>query len=532
MPFPAGLIRFALVLLAGLLLLTPMMLSPMPALGDFANHQARFWLLGGGLAQMSTVYGADWSRAFINIGGDLLVRFFAGVVPGDRVGQGILAFGILGPPLGVLLLNKRLLGWNVWMFAFPFLAWTQTLLFGFVTFQMGVGLALLLATADTLLPEGAGRWLYRLAAAFVMLAVHPFALLFYAALTGGLILGPRLLDHLASRPAFLRFLRQGLLLIAVCALPLLVLTLTAAHLPGEDKHVESAPVVWTEGLTRISALLSALRNYDIRTDLALMGLFALVPLYALVRRRLSLHQGLFAAAVILGIASLFMPKAMAGTAALELRIPLMALLAFAASLRIEMPTRREAVAAAALLATIGLARTADVARHWARAEQDVAALRRIMAALPPGRVVLPLRHYPAPDAVAAAPLGRYFVDDRGQFTQIASYAVIWRQAFIPNLFSARGKQPLLVLPPFNEISVPEGGPASIHVLDRPGYPVAESQAYALKWRERFDYALVLNADLPDQEGPLVLPPGVQKMADEGFVQLLRLPLAERPMAAR
>ncbi|KAA2214163.1 hypothetical protein [Teichococcus oryzae] len=530
-PF-VGMTRGALVALAGLLLLTPMMLSPMPSLGDFANHAARFWLLGGGIGQMPDVYGADWTRAFINIGGDLLARFFAGIATGDQVGQAILAIAIIGPPFGLLLLNKRLLGWNVWMFAFPFLAWTQTLLFGFITFQMGMGLALIMAAIDTSLPEGRGRWLYRLGCAALLLVVHPFALLFYAALTGGLILGPRLLDHLASRPAFLRFLRQGLLLVAVCALPLLVLTLTAAHLPGEDQHSEGSQIIWMEGMNRVAALISPIRNYSRRFDIVITGLLALVPLYALVRRRLSLHQGLFAAAVILGIASLFMPKAMAGTVVLEVRLPLMALLAFAASLRIEMPTRREAMAAAAILALLGTVRTGDVARHWARAGQDVAALREVMEKLPPGSTVLPLQHNPSAEAIRQAPLGRYFLDDHPLFTHIASYAVIWRQAFIPNLFAARGKQPLLVLPPFNEISVPEGDLASIHVLDRPDYPVIGSQAYALKWRDRFDYVLVVNADLPDREGPLVLPEGVDKVADTGFAQLLRLPLAERPMAAR
>jgi hypothetical protein len=464
-------------------------------------------------------------RAFINIGGDLLVRSLAGIVPGDKVAQGILAFGILGPPLGVLLLNRRLHDWNVWMVALPFLAWTQTLLFGFVTFQMGIGLGLLLATLDTLLPEGGRRWLFRLLAAFAMLVVHPFALLFYAALAGGLILGPRLLDHVASRPALNHFLGQAVLLVVVSTLPLLVLSLTAQHLPGEDKHVDSAPVVWTEGFTRISALLSPLRNYDLRMDLLLTGLVTLVGLYALLRRRISVHQGMFTVAVVLGITSLFMPKAMAGTAALELRIPLMTLLAFAASLRMAMPTRRETVVVAALFALAGLARMADAARHWGRADADVAAMRRAVAALPPGQAVLPLRHDPAPEVVAAAPLGRYFVDHLGQYTQMAAYAVIWRQAFIPNLFSARGKQPLVVLPPYNEIAVPEGGPASVHVLDRPSYLVHESQSYALQWRERFDYALILNADLPDREGPLVLPPGVERVADEGFAQLLRLPRA-------
>jgi len=524
--------RGALVALAGLLLLTPMMLSPMPSLGDFANHAARFWLLGGGLAQMPDVYGADWTRAFMNIGGDLLARGFAGFATGDRVAQFLLAIAIIGPPFGVWLLNRRLVGWNVWMFAFPFLAWTQTLLFGFITFQMGMGLALALVAADTFLPEGTGRWLYRLGCAALMLVVHPFALLFYAALTGGLILGPRLLDHFASRAALLRFLRQGALLAVICAVPLLMLTLAATHLPGEDQHAGSSQIIWMEGANRISALISPIRNYSRHFDIIITGLLALVPLYALVRRRLSVHQGMFAAAVVLGVASLFMPKAIAGTVVLEVRLPLMALLAFAASLRIEMPTRREAVAVAAILVLFGAVRTADVARHWMSAEQDVAALRRVMEKLPPGSRVLPLQHDPSPEVIRQAPPGRYFLDDQQHFTHMASYAVIWRRAFIPNLFAARGKQPLLVLPPFDEISVPEGELASVHILDRPDYPVIVSRAYARKWRDHFDYALVLNADLPDQDGPVVLPPGVEKIADEGFVQLLRLPLAERPMAAR
>ncbi|MDJ0387916.1 hypothetical protein QMO56_07300 [Roseomonas sp. E05] len=521
-----GLTRSGLIALFAVMLLVPLMLTSMPLLGDFPNHAARFWLLGGGIAQMPDIYGADWSRAFTNIGGDLLARALAGLVAGDHVAQGILAFAIIGPPLGCLLLNWRLMGWNVWQLALPALAWTMTLIFGFITFQMGLALALILAALDASMRPSALRWVVRLVLSAALLVVHPFALLFYAALLGGLVIGPRIADHFASRRAFTGFLGSGLLLVVCCVLPVVVLALTAAHLPGEDQAAGSTGTVWNPGIaSRISALLSPFRTYALRMDVAFMLLLAVVPAYALLRRRLHVHQGLLAVAVILGIASLFMPTVVAGTSAIELRLPIMALLAAAAAIRIDFASRRVLVGAAVLLAAVSTLRTLDVARHWVRAEADVAAVRTVLAALPPHSFVLPLQHEASREAQASAPLGRYFAGRLPAYTQTGALATLWRQSFVPNLFTARGKQPLVVLPPSDEIAVPEGEIASVHALVDPDYPLPASQAYVRRWRERFDYALVLNADMPDQNGPVELPEGVEVVADQGFAQLLRLPRA-------
>jgi hypothetical protein len=46
-------------------------------------------------------------------------------------------------------------------------------------------------------------------------------------------------------------------------------------------------------------------------------------------------------------------------------------------------------------------------------------------------------------------------------------------------------------------------------------------SYLNVWRERFDYALVLNADVPDAYGPFVPPEGMELVRDEGFAQLYR-----------
>ena len=55
----------------------------------------------------------------------------------------------------------------------------------------------------------------------------------------------------------------------------------------------------------------------------------------------------------------------------------------------------------------------------------------------------------------------------------------------------------------------------------PWAPVVLRDAAPVRlWRERFDYVLVLNADLADESGPLPPVPGLEPLADEGFARLV------------
>jgi hypothetical protein len=107
---------------------------------------------------------------------------------------------------------------------------------------------------------------------------------------------------------------------------------------------------------------------------------------------------------------------------------------------------------------------------------------------------------------------------------MVTLAVPWRQAFVPTVFAIRGLHPIKVLPPWNEISEPEGGyiPSVNALHDRALYDDEIIFASYLKdWRTRFDYALVVNADMPDDAGTFVPPPDMELVKDEGFAQLYR-----------
>ena len=135
---------------------------------------------------------------------------------------------------------------------------------------------------------------------------------------------------------------------------------------------------------------------------------------------------------------------------------------------------------------------------------------------------MPLQHEPALEQRWNAPAGRY-VSGVGDptFRHFAALATPWRKAFVPTLFSARGLQPLQVRGDWNAYVEHNGGDlASVDVLERATPPTRPT--YLRAWRNRFDYVLVLNADLPDAGGAFAPPQGLELVSDGGFAQLWKI----------
>ncbi|MND89271.1 hypothetical protein D3C80_813230 [compost metagenome] len=90
---------------------------------------------------------------------------------------------------------------------------------------------------------------------------------------------------------------------------------------------------------------------------------------------------------------------------------------------------------------------------------------------------------------------------------------------MPYLFTATGKQPLRVREPWSEIAVPEGIPIPTDMLNEPAPDYAP---YMADWKSRFDYVLVLNADMASPDHPMPVIDTVHLVADEGFASLYRI----------
>ena len=497
---------------------------PLPPLLDYPNHLARLWLLAGGVdaGPARNFYMADWQGIATNIFIDLAAKAAGHLVSPFTLGRMLVAAAMLLPPLGAVVLNAKLFdGLNSWQPFFLFFWCSQTMLAGFLNFQMGLGVALLAAAMDPALRRR-GKFAAcggRIALGMLIMLFHPFDLLFYCILVGGLAFGEGPIESGPWRPRAWRALAAA----AVGLIPVLLFFAWTKHLPG-DSDVKiihfASPRDW------IRAILSPFSSYDDLVDL----LFA-IPLLAVIipaarQRRFSVHTGLLGSAALLAGVALVMPHDFHHASWLDYRLPIMAVLASLAATRLEPRTGRESRLLAVALLIVGM-RSAWIGLDWRTAEPLLESTRQALAAVPPGAAVLPMEHRSRKGHAFLGRLGRYLAAGDETFRHYPAMAIPWRGAYEPMLFSQQGMQPIKVRPAYADIATPGGGVlASVHTL-HDEKPLNKDVQYVRKWRTRFDYVLVLNADVPDRQGLFIPPPGLKLVSDQGFAQLFQV---EKPAA--
>jgi hypothetical protein len=505
-----------------------------PPLVDYPNHLSRLWLEGGGatVAPVSSMYRIVWDT-LTNIGIDLLAIIMIPLFGYEIVGRIFVAAAIFLPAAGGVLLWRVLHGrFHWWQISFALLAWNMGLVMGFLNFEIGLGVALLAVAADPMLSQRgvAVSTIARAALAGLLLLIHVFALVFYAALFAGLILGPEF-SPLMRRGALIGVSKSLLTIGGTLALPALAILLASPSLPGRQTGANLL-TIWSDFQVGFGQTLAApvvkirlafvgIDAYAGWLDALTFAAIALPIIFSAISRRLTAHAGMLLVAGGLFACYFIFPQFLAGTAWVDRRFALMALLVLVLALRPDLPVQSARTLAALLLA-VSLVRTSVIGWIWHERQADVAALSRALAAVPAGAAILPLEHEARKHD---APIGRYTALGEPTYRHLVTLALPWRHAFTPNLFAARGKQPVQILQPWSEIAEPDGGLlASVNALTTPPvYDEAVKNASYLKvWRDRFDFAVVVNADVADVHGQFVPPEGLELLKDEGFAQLYRI----------
>ncbi len=494
-----------------------------PPLLDYANHYARMWLLAGGIkeASFSQIYAVEWNRTFTNVGIDLLARFVGPLIGVSLLARILLFLAIVLPPLGAIVLHRRLFGGSYyWQIGMLYLAWCATLIGGFINFQIGLGLALLFAAIDHRLQAGSALrlFLWRVVVSLLLTVVHIFSVGFFLAIVCGLEFSWRF-NVLASRASILRLAGRLAAAMIACLLPPAALALTAADLPGSQAGAIAA--AWNDSpILQILNLLSAVWTYVAFADVIFLLPILLVCSRAIASRNIRIHAGLAVAAVGLLLLSVLSPRHAFGTGWISWRFPIMAaLVGMVMICPFQRVSRRQATILFLALNLAVFGRTAWVGFNWWRGQADVASIQSVLEAVPPGSAILPLQHVPT--AADIRPDQRHYAFIEDTYRHLPTMAVPLAHAFVPTLFSARGKQPLAVLPPWSERAVPEGNLFSTAVLSCPG-PMAIAASftpYLVDWRNKFDFVLVVNADIADQNVGDLMPPGVNLVKDAGFARL-------------
>jgi hypothetical protein len=179
--WPAAVIGLCVVLLA------PLLVVNVPPLLDYPNHLARIFVLASLPHDpiLAMFYAAHWS-IIPNLALDLAGPPLLHILPVHAVGRLLIAAAILLPVLGTIAYNTAL-GGRWWSLGVGLVAYNSCLLGGFLNFQIGIGVALLLAAAWLRWREQHPVWAIALATlgAPVLFACHLMGLLFFALLIGG-----------------------------------------------------------------------------------------------------------------------------------------------------------------------------------------------------------------------------------------------------------------------------------------------------------------------------------------------------------
>ena len=482
---PVAMAAFALLAAASLL---PVLLTPIPAMVDYPNHLARMYLLSrNGTPDANPYYEVAWAL-YPNLAMDLLVPQMARLISVENATRLLLLvsqFLIVGGALGLERVVKgriHLAGFAALMFLYclPF-SW------GFVNFEFGLGLTLWGIAAYLMVTERAWPLRFAVNAVFVaaLFAAHFFSLGVYGATLGVYELWRARDRKLPYRDATLR-----LVVLAAPALALFwVMRWTAGSIGSEGTSwlFEFKPL-W---------LFRIMNGYNLTVSAATA--LALVALLYLAARRGVLTLEPAGTWLAIGFALLYLaiPSTLFGTSFVDLRVIPAAALIMPAFCSLALPSRRWTMAALAAVTAITLANLTVVYAVWLPYRTDYASIIASFHKIEPGSKVL--------------------VGDSGEaedppFNDLTRYpmfyaptlAVHYANAFVPNVFTEVGKQPVRPRAAVRALAIPYGGPVPIRVLAAiaAGQTLSGIPPFIRAWQRDYDYLYVLGPGtvnpLPDR----------------------------------
>jgi hypothetical protein len=474
---PTPVAWWATVILLSAVLVGPLLIADVPPILDYPNHLARFVLLAAGPEDpvLGPIFAPCWA-IIPNLAGDVLGPILLHLLPVHVAGRCLLGGALLLNLTGAIALHRCFFGRrSFWPLASGLVAYNSTFLLGFLNWQISCGLAMLFAAAWL-------TWRDRLpvatvvgasAASVVLFFCHAMGLLFFLVLIGSA-------EAHAMRRDRAAFVRTGLLLPALVG-PALLSHLTALR----DAHASSD---WMDMPAKLVQMVSPFINYYFPLD-------AISAAFVYGGVALGVAAGWFAltpravlAAVTLVILYIAAPFNLMGASFVDTRIVIMfGFLLFAITDPV-CPRRWPRRAVAAGLTTLFAVRMTVLADVWVEHRRDLADLRAVIAAVPPGALVYmtDVPREEAPTYWDKGPRSRILSNLLRTDYHLPALLLIERGAFWSGLFVNPGQQPLRLRPAY------EGLAREAHDIPPHADLVAGSE-HGLAALRDFDFVLILEA---------------------------------------
>jgi len=470
----AAIVVFALLAAVSFL---PVLLTPIPAMVDYPNHLARMYILSqNGTADANPYYEVAWAL-YPNLAMDLLVPQMARLISVENATRLFLLLSQLLIVGGALVLERvvkgrvHLAGFAALMFLYclPF-AW------GFVNFEFGLGVALWAIAAYLMVAERALPVRFVVNAAFVtaLFAAHFFALGVYGATLGFYELWRAYQRKVSYREAALRLVTLAIPVVALFG----VMQLTAGSIGSEGTTwaFEFKPL-W---------LFRIMNGYNLTVSAASALTLMALLYFAAGRGVLQLEPAGIWLAIGFAVLYLVIPSKLFGTSFVDLRVIPAAALIIPAFCSLSLPNRRWTIAALTAVTGITLANLAIVYVGWLSYRADYASIIESFHKIGRGSLVL---------------VGTSGQGEDPPFNDLTQYpmsyaptlAVHYASAFVPNVFTEVGKQPLQARAAVRRLASPYGGLMPIRVLTAiaAGQTPTDIPPFIRTWYRDYNYLYVL-----------------------------------------
>ncbi len=502
---------FALYVLLTAVALVPLFLVDVVPLANLPNHMARVRILAeiGQDPLLTAHYRVNWALQ-PNLALDLLLPPFAGAVSPLELGRWFTALTVFVLVTGTLALHRVLHGrigvGPVVLFLFIY---NHVLIWGFLNFLLGLGLALWLFAAWVATTERTGwtRAAVFGAAGVALFFVHLMALGIYGLLVGAWELG-RVRDRRTDLARHVRaWAVDGLQFLPAAVLFLLAL----------PPRVADAEWVWGDPIVRLRGVWAPVLTNLGTVDLLLAVFVVTSGLVIVLRRWVRPAGGMTLPLIFLTAAAMLAPfwtyGRFGGVWGLDVRMWVAVAFVAAASFAFRASGKVGPVLAAAVIGLF-FVRIYQTTHDWRVYDQQIAEYRAAAAVITPGARILQVQERTLP--VAGEP-GAF----RDVYYHFAAYSVIDRSVFLPTLFTDPTKQPIVAVPELAEVDTPVGWPIRPGELRAWADPavfdwfdgdddIGDVRRYGYMWQDRFDFVVHLH----DGRGGN-LAPGVIELAAEG-----------------
>lgn len=443
-PVPPFLVKALIIAVC----LAPLLICELPPLGDYPNHLARAFVLSvlPGDPVISRMYAAHWS-IIPNLGLDLVMPPMMRWLPVLWVGRLVVGLAVLLPVLGIIAYNRALgapsdAQW--WAMGGCLTAYGGCLLYGFLNFVLGLGMALLLAAAWLAWRETRPRLtvLLAMAGALALFTCHLMGLIFF-----GVLIGSAELSRLWPF-RFPEALKRGAVLLLVFAVPAILYCASALAGVGGDAQ-------WLPAGAKLRQIETAFIAYNPILDGLATAIAFGIPLAALLLRRGRFPPPSACAASVLALLFLGSPYAWKGTFQIDARFAVMlAMLMFAGF----VPSRWSGSARWSAVAVTGgvfLARITLVLIAWSHQQDVLASLRAALVPLRPGQAIMVADASPAeaPSYWAKDPYWLRLANGMTLSAHFGALALIERRAWWPFEFDNESQQPMRTLEPYRTLAL-------------------------------------------------------------------------------